>query len=222
MSSIEANETVGQMAVRLPAASRVFARHNIDFCCGGAKPLAEVCAAKGLDPAALLAEIEAERPTSDDVRWDEAELADLIDHILVRFHRPLDEELPRLEAMARRVRDVHGDEYERLERLNTVVYGLVAELKDHMHKEEQILFPWIRSGDGDTAQGPIQVMLMDHDQAAVALEQIRELTDDFAVPEGACNTWTALWLGLKQFDRELRDHIHLENNVLFPRALNGE
>ena len=108
---VTAETTVGSIAVKHPLATRVFARHNIDFCCGGGKPLAEVCTRLGLDIETVLDQIHQELATSDNPqhRWDQAPLGDLIDHILATYHRPLDEELPRLEAMARKVNTVHGD-----------------------------------------------------------------------------------------------------------------
>lgn len=222
MTSLSPTDTVARLAVRIPAASRVFMRHDIDFCCGGARPLDEACAARGLDPHAILAEIEAEAPDAGDTRWDQRPLSELIDHILEAYHVPLHAELPRLQAMARKVLTVHGDkDPERLTALVDVYEALAAELVGHLAKEENILFPWILQGRGATAGGPIQVMHMEHDSAGEALARLRELTDDFTPPPGACNTWRALWLGLEELDHELRAHIHLENNILFPRALQG-
>ena len=144
--TIQADSKVGDIATEHPLATRVFARHGIDFCCGGGKPLAEVCAQLGLAPATVLAEIETElaTPEVNDVRWDEAPLGDLVDHILATPHRPLDEELPRLEAMARKVVEVHREKQpEMLPELLAVYVGLKDELVGHMAKEEQILFPMI-------------------------------------------------------------------------------
>jgi regulator of cell morphogenesis and NO signaling len=213
---------VGQIAAEHPLATRVFARHGIDFCCGGGKPLGEVCNKRGLDAAAVLTEIESElaAPTATEDRWDQAPLSDLIDHILLAYHNPLAEELPRLEAMARKVVDVHRDKQpERLPELLSVYIGLKAELEQHMAKEEQILFPMIKSGQGAMAGGPVSVMEDEHDSAGRALKRLRELTDGYQAPEGACNTWRALWHGLAALEDALHQHIHLENNILFPRAL---
>lgn len=222
MTAMTSTDTVARLAIRVPAASRVFMRHDIDFCCGGNRRLADACAARGLDPEAILDEIRAEEPDEGDTRWDEQPVEQLIDHILDTYHAPLRGELPRLGAMARKVLNVHGDkDPERLTALVEVYEGLAAELHPHMMKEENILFPWILSGNGATAGGPIQVMHVEHESAGAALERIRELTDDFTPPPGACNTWRALWLGLEQLDYDLRAHIHLENNILFPRALRG-
>jgi regulator of cell morphogenesis and NO signaling len=220
--NINPDSKVGQIAAEHPLATRVFARHGIDFCCGGGKPLGEVCTQRGLDTVAVLAEIESElaTPSATEVRWDQAPLGDLVEHILAAYHKPLKEELPRLEAMARKVVDVHRDKQpETLPELLSVYLGLKAELEQHMAKEEQILFPMIQSGQGSMATGPISVMEHEHDSAGGALRRLRELTSGYEVPAEACNTWRALWHGLAALEESLHQHIHLENNILFPRAL---
>ena len=220
--SVTVETKVGQVAAEHPLATRVFARHGIDFCCGGGRPLGEVCEEKGLDAQAVLEEIrsELEAPGGSEVRWDQAPLGDLIGHILSAYHQPLKEELPRLESMARKVLDVHGDkDPERLAELLSVYLELKFELDQHVAKEEQILFPMIDSGQGAMADGPISVMRLEHDSAAAALRRLRELTNGYEVPAQACNTWRALWHGLAALEESLHRHIHLENNILFPRAL---
>jgi regulator of cell morphogenesis and NO signaling len=212
---------VGRLAAEAPLATRVLARHGIDYCCGGGVPLADACAARGLSVESVLAEIHRELVGSEGVEgWTGAPLDALIDHILSTYHRPLDQELPRIDAMARKVLGVHGDkDPQRLRAIVSTFAALKAELEQHMRKEEVILFPMIRQGHGPMAEGPIAVMQMEHDEAAVALRRLRELTDDFTVPEGACNTWRALWHALADFERAMHEHVHLENEVLFPRAL---
>jgi regulator of cell morphogenesis and NO signaling len=122
--------------------------------------------------------------------------------------------------MARKVLAVHGDkDRERLSEILDVYLGLKADLEQHMAKEEQILFPLIQSGQGALANGPISVMEREHDSAATALRRLRELTNDYEVPKEACDTWRALWHGLAALEESLHRHIHLENNILFPRAL---
>ena len=220
--TIPSDSTVGQIATEHPLATRVFHRHGIDFCCGGGKPLEEACAARGLNTDMVLEEIQKELAGADtqEQRWDQAPLKDLIDHILVTYHEPLREELPRLESMAGKVLEVHKEkDPETLSELLSVCVDLHAELKQHMSKEEQILFPMIRSGQGGMANGPISVMLHEHDSAATALRRLRELTRGYEVPAEACNTWRALWHGLAALEESLHQHIHLENNILFPRAL---
>jgi regulator of cell morphogenesis and NO signaling len=218
----DAKSKIGQIATEYPLATRVFARHGIDFCCGGGKPLGQVCEQKGIEVAQVIAEIEKEVSTTDEpqVRWDQAPLEALIEHILDTYHAPLREELPRLEAMAEKVLKVHGDkDPEMFSGLVRVFAGLKNELDQHMAKEEQILFPMILSGQGASASGPVSVMEQEHDSAGEALRRIRELTHDYQVPDEACTTWRALWHGLAELEAAMHRHIHLENNILFPRAL---
>ena len=220
--TITLETTVGQIASEYPLATRVFGRHHIDFCCGGGEPVGAVCLQQGLDPEAIMEEIHREIDTSngDVQRWDGAPLDDLIQHILTVYHAPLAAELDRLEAMARKVLDVHGSkEPVMLPELLNVYLALKTELVPHMRKEEDILFPMILHGQGAMAGGPISVMRNEHDSAGAALKRLRELTHDYQLREDACNTWRALWHGLAALEEELNQHIHLENNILFPRAL---
>ena len=211
---------VGQIATEYPLATRVFSRHNIDFCCGGGAPLREACESRGLDPESILAEIQEvlEERESEGERWDEAPIPDLVQHILVTYHAPLQTELPRLEEMARKVVRVHGDkDPERLRALLETFLGLRWELEDHMTREEKMLFPTIVA-DGETAVVPLDPFIDDHTATGEALERLRALTNDYRVPEEACNTWRALWHGLEALEGSLHQHVHLENNVLFKRV----
>ena len=220
-ATLTSDTTIGKIAADHPLATRVFARHHIDYCCGGGRPLGEVCLTRGLDPDRVLEEISAEiAPESQPAeRWVDAALPDLIDHILTAYHQPLHEELPRLETMVRKVVRVHGDkDPERLAALQSVYLELKAGLEDHMLKEEMILFPMILRGQVSAASGPVAVMLREHNDAGEALAQLRELTDGYTVPDGACNTWRALWHGLEALENAMHEHVHLENNILFPRA----
>ncbi len=220
--SINIETTVGQIATEHPLATRVFARHNIDYCCGGGSSLREVCNQNSLDTDVILAEIQNEIKSqeSNDKQWDKEPLTDLIDHILITYHRPLDEEIPRLESMVHKVYNVHGDKNpEMFSELRQVYLTLINEIRAHMMKEEQILFPMIKRGAGGMANGPINVMIQEHVSAGNALKRIRELTKNYQLPEEASNTWRALWHGLEAFEEALHHHIHLENNILFPRAL---
>jgi len=153
-------------------------------------------------------------------RWAEAPLSDLIDHILIHYHQPLNADLQRLESIGREVLDRHRDKAEStLSDLLRTFQGLKAELEQHMAKEEQILFPMIKQGQGAMADGPISVMEHEHENANAALTRLRTLTNDYEVPDGACDDWRALWQGLESLEASLHEHIHLENDILFPRAL---
>lgn len=212
---------VGEIATRHPLATRVFARHGIDFCCGGGVALAKACAKRGLDTTAVLREIEQTiaTPSAEDTRrWDGVPVAQLVHHIVEHYHVPLREELPRLESMARKVFRVHGDkDPAQLGGLLEAFLELQKELGEHLQAEEETLFPAILARDAEPAP-PLAPLIDDHSRVGLALRRIRELTNDFTVPEGACNTWNALWHGLAALETELHQHIHLENNILFPQV----
>jgi regulator of cell morphogenesis and NO signaling len=217
---IQTSQPLSRIALTYPAASRVFHRHGLDYCCGGARPLAEACRKAGLDADAIAREIEAEEThATDAVRWDERPLPELVDHILARYHAPLREELGRLLAMAEKVERVHHEKPHAPHGLAKHLRQVVDAVEDHLQKEEQILFPAIQAGHGQSLSMPVHVMEQEHDDHGASLRRTRALTRDLTPPQDACTTWRALYLGLEELERELMDHIHLENNVLFPRAL---
>lgn len=217
MTTIHQNLTIGQIAARMPASIRVFEKYQIDFCCGGGTAFFEACQARGLDPAAVLAEIDAAaaRPADESTDWQTAPLDRLIDHIIETHHIYLKAQLPRLEAMIEKVVGTHGSA---VPAISEIFGPMKAELEAHLMKEEMILFPMIRAAKPG-AIGPIRVMLAEHDSAGEALERLRTVTGGYTVPEGACNTWRGLYFELADLERDLHRHIHLENNILFPRAL---
>ncbi len=211
--------TLADLATTRPAASRIFHAHGLDFCCRGRTPLESACAALGLDPSAILAEIERADVPTDARRWDLAPLPDLIAHIEGWYHARLRHELPLLVEMAEKVESAHAAKA-------SCPHGLAAHLRemhlavlDHLMKEERILFPMIRAGRGPDASAPIQVMELEHDDHAATLRRTREITSQLVPPPEACATWRALYLRLFALEEELMEHIHLENNVLFRRAL---
>jgi regulator of cell morphogenesis and NO signaling len=216
--------TVADFAAQRPKSIKVFQQHGIDFCCGGKRPLEAACAEAGVALDTLVREIEAAEQGPGAARqWQEEPLPALIDHIITRYHRPLDGELPRLRAMVQRVLEVHGErDPERLQAIAKTFAVMEAEIWPHMRKEEAILFPWIRGGNGPDAGAPIRVMQHEHDVLGDLLKKMRELTRDYTPPLDACATWRGLYQGLHDLEVDLHEHIHLENNVLFPRALAGQ
>ncbi len=216
---ITVESRVGEIAAHHPLATRVFARHGIDFCCGGGVELRRACERRGLSPEEIVSEMEQEiaGASGDPGGWLEAPLVDLVDHIVGAFHVPLHEELPRLEAMSRKVARVHADRDPegRLPAIRDTLVALKAELESHMEREERELFPRLLAADSEV---PVAPYVDDHEEAGAALARLRELTDDYRPPADACNTWRALWAGLEALEREMHEHVHLENNVLFPRA----
>jgi regulator of cell morphogenesis and NO signaling len=210
-----ADRTVGEIAATLPGATGVFRRHKLDFCCGGTARLEVAARDKGLDLAALIAELQALSPDDDgDVPAD----ADaLIDHILERYHEVHRRELPELLRLAVRVEKAHVDHPEVPAGIAAILRTVAEEMEDHLQKEEQILFPLMRSGGHPMIGQPISVMRHEHDGHGENLRKIAELANDFEAPADACNSWRGLYAGLRKFTDDLMMHIHLENNILFPR-----
>jgi len=230
MTTIYTTRTVGDLVSERPGRSRIFEELDIDYCCGGKKPLEEASRAKGLDPAAVAERLrEADTaPGAGEADCAGMSLTALIDHIVAAHHEYLRRELPRLADLLAKVVERHGARETRLAETQRVFQGLKAELDMHMRKEEQILFPAIREMEetnGPSSFGcgflssPIGVMEMEHDSAGAALERLRELTDAYTPPDWACNTYRAVLDGLEALERDLHQHIHKENNILFPRAL---
>lgn len=223
---IDASDHLADLATRHAGASRVFHRYGLDFCCHGAISLKDACAKKGLDLEQVLRELRAEVDRDGDrdpapSGWQDEPLPELIDFIVAQYHNGHRQEIVRLVEMAQRVEAVHGDKASCPNGLAALVATMREELEQHMQKEEQILFPMLRAGRGADANAPIRVMEAEHEDHAANLERVRALTKDFVPPEEACGTWRALYLGLADFEMELMRHVHLENHVLFPRALRG-
>ena len=210
-----AGQAIGQIAVELPGATAIFRRLKLDFCCGGQISLQDACAQKGLDTASVLAQL-APLQREETVAPDAQDPAALIDHILTRYHAVHREQLPELVRMARRVEAVHRDHPAVPVGLATLLESMEAELLEHMEKEEQVLFPALEQ-DGLGVDGPIGVLRDEHTGHGALLEQLAALTSDHTPPLGACNTWRALYAGTAQLTEDLISHIHLENNLLFPR-----
>jgi regulator of cell morphogenesis and NO signaling len=211
----QAQQAIGQIAVDLPGATAIFRRLKLDFCCGGQVPLAQACASKGLDTDAVLTELA--RLKRDDQAPDAQVPAALIDHILTRYHAVHREQLPELIRMARRVEAVHRDHPAVPVGLAALLENMEVELLEHMEKEEQVLFPAIEGGASGLG-GPIGAMRDEHTGHGALLERLAALTTDHTPPPGACNTWRALYAGTAQLTDDLISHIHLENNVLFPKV----
>jgi len=216
--SVTPAQSLAELATRIPAASRVFREAGLDYCCGGKKSLGDACAAKGLDPQALITAIQSQGVPAEPT-WDQRPLVALVSHIVERFHLPLRRELPELHAMATKVEQKHGEKASCPRGLAAHLAGIQEAVFSHLDKEEQILFPMIVAGRGAFATGPIQMMEMEHDEHGANLARTRAMTGDFTAPPEACPTWQALYLRLHELEGDLMDHIALENNILFPRAL---
>lgn len=229
MNAAEIEKTVGQWVVERPSRARVFERLGIDYCCGGKHPLRQACAQKGLDYDAVLAELDCGE-TVPEVRarnWASASLTDLCNHIEQTHHAYLKQELPRLEFLTTKVAARHGDHRPALREVHQVFATMKTEMDAHMMKEERVLFPLCRQLDlaeelpsmhCGSVGNPIEVMIREHEHAGNALAQIRALTDNYSCPPDACNTYRALFDSLAQLEHDLHEHVHKENNILFPKA----
>ena len=230
----ESSVTVAEIAASSLPAVRVFERLGIDYCCGGKRPLGEVCQEKGLDADAVQRELDAAASAreSTDCDWKAAPLRELVDHIVGTHHEYLKREFQPLADRLEKVYRVYNERYgPTLTGLPEVYSGLRSELEMHMFKEERILFPAIVAAESAASSGaplprtpfgplanPIGMMQAEHDSAGQALARIRTITGNFAIPDYACVTYRALMSGLQELEQDLHLHIHLENNILFPRA----
>ncbi|WP_198376267.1 iron-sulfur cluster repair di-iron protein [Neoroseomonas rubea] len=206
-----ATRPIGEIAASLPGATAIFRRHKLDFCCGGAARLADAAPAEALPD--IEAELAALAPATDEAPQ---ETDALIDHILTRYHAVHRREVSELARMARRVEAVHRDHPAVPRGLAALLERMAFEMEAHMTKEEQALFPMMRAG-APTLSVPIGIMRDDHDDHGERLRELEALTNGHVPPEGACTTWRALYNGTAKFAADLVEHIHLENNVLFPR-----
>lgn len=230
-------KTVREIALEQPSSIRVFEHYGIDYCCGGRKPLAEACATGKLEADTVIAALEAAAkvaaPSGRD--WSRASLESLSGHIVATHHMYVKKELPRLAELALKVVARHGATKPELKVIQIALSRLDEELSQHLAKEEAILFPYIiqleRASVAGTARphgcfgtiaNPIAMMTQEHDAAGTLLAEIRLLSHNFVPPADACPTYHAFYDGLKEFERDLHQHIHLENNILFPRAIDLE
>lgn len=208
------DRTVGEIASHLAGATALFRQHKIDFCCGGDVSLADAAAQRGIEISDLEAALGALAAAPPDAP---PESAALVAHILARFHDTHRRELPELVRLARRVEAVHREHPQAPRGIGDLLERAAAELEDHMSKEEQVLFPAMQAGYQGSLDMPIRVMRHEHDEHAAIMRGLEELTHGFTAPENACHSWRALYAGVEKLVTELSEHIHLENNVLFPR-----
>jgi len=236
MTTLHTQATVGELVKARPSRSRVFEQLNIDYCCGGKFPLADACAKRGADVQQVLrllqeADAQADQRDGELVDADAMGLAELADHIERTHHAYLRKELPRLDQMTDKVNQVHGDADPRLADVRRAFQALQEELASHMMKEERILFPMIQMLESaadlpafhcGSIANPIRQMEAEHDSAGHALKIMHNATDEYQPPDWACNTYRAMLDGLAHLERDLHQHIHKENNVLFPKAVDLE
>ncbi len=206
---------VGEIAANMAGATSVFRRLGIDFCCHGDMRLDEAARRRGIDVALVADELSRLDETQSLALPEDT--GALIDHICTRYHEVHRQQMPELITLSRRVEQVHAGKPGVPAGLADLLQQALGELEVHMRKEELILFPAMRRQGTGPLDGPISHMRDDHVDHGEVLERVVKLTDDFTRPEGACGTWRALYAGASQLRDDLIEHIHIENNILFPR-----
>jgi regulator of cell morphogenesis and NO signaling len=235
---IAAEKTVRDLALEIPGATRVLEKLGIDYCCGGARPINEACQAAGVtleEIAQSLSTQAATQPSADSRDWMTESLSALITHIVEKHHVFTREELDRIEQLLAKVCSVHGEKRRELSQIQALFAALKTELLIHMSKEENILFPYIKRLEAAISAGlpppmpmfgsvrnPVRMMMVEHDAAGDVLYRIRLLSGGFNAPADACTTFKTLYQALEGLEHDLHQHIHLENNILFPGAVRME
>ena len=225
---------VGDIVRNYPGAAKVFASYNIDFCCGGEKPLEQVCSKKELDLDKIVEKVHQEKNSESGItprfdRWNPGFLANYIEE---NHHTYVREGIPVILKWANKVAKVHGHWKPELVKINNLFLEIAEEMHNHLEKEEQQAFPLIREME-NKADDPAELNLLsdrfaklndemksEHEEAGGKMAEIQELSNNFTPPEEACNTFRALYNALEEFQKDLHQHIHLENNILFPKATN--
>ena len=227
--------TVREVAARVPESTRLFETLKIDYCCGGNRPLTEACASAGVEVDNVMEQLSAlgkSAPGYRAVDFEKLSLTELITHILETHHVFTKSEMDRIQALIAKVIGAHGANHTELFTVGELFQRLCADLKPHMFKEEQILFPYIVAMEQaetrdqpvllapfGTVKNPIRMMMMEHDTAGDILRRLRAVTSDYRVPSDGCISYQTLYQALEGFEKDLHQHIHLENNVLFPKAV---
>jgi len=238
LMTLTTTKTVREYAIETPQTIPVFEKLGIDYCCGGNRPLDEACAAANVDLEEVLQSLEVaiaapSRPNERELQA--GSLAELISHIVRTHHVFVRTRVPEIAKLIEKVNTKHGANHPELEKIRTVFDSLGEELMMHLMKEENILFPYIERMEESAVQrepilpapfgtvaNPVRMMEHEHDNAGIALKILRETSRNFTAPADACTSYRALYTALEEFEKDLHQHIHLENNVLFPRAVEME
>ncbi len=237
--SVSTARTVRELALEIPEATRIFEKAGIDYCCGGGKSLGEACAAANLSVDEVVDSLEfaeqAARTKQKDRNWQAEPLADLVAHINSTHHKYTREEIARLGPLFDKVVSVHGKNHPELQHIRATFRGLAQELTMHMMKEEAVLFPYIVRMEESviqrepvlpppfgSVQNPVAMMMHEHDSAGEALRAMRQASAGYTPPDDACISYQTLYRALGDFEKDLHQHIHLENNIMFPRAIEME
>jgi len=233
---LSTNKSVRELALEVPAATRVFEKLGIDYCCGGEQSLADACAIADVKFEDVLLELtKASQAQKEDLSFQTATLEELIYHVVGKHHSLTRLEIGRLNALLEKVCTAHGENHPELFKINLLFRELAADLENHMMKEERVLFPYvIRMEAGakqhvplfrppfGTVANPVRMLMLEHDRAGELLKEIRVLSSNYVPPSDGCLSYQTLYTSLEALEKDLHQHIHLENNILFPRAVELE
>jgi len=227
------DRTVGDFVAEDYRTAKVFERYGIDFCCGGKVALSEACREKGVDPAAIIREIEAVKSeplerSQDFASWG---LPFLSDFIVNTHHSYLNENTGQIAVYANKIAEVHGDHHPEVIEIAGIFARIATDMAAHLREEEEVLFPAIKridaarkagvlpgAGDLETLRASLNKLNQEHDAIGDAVHTIRDLSRGYAIPDDVCNTFVVTYRKLKEFEDDLHKHVHLENNILFPKA----
>lgn len=234
--SLTMERTVRELALEIPSAAKVFEQLGIDYCCGGKQTLDQACRAAGVETGKVVTALDAAQSSGDAkgsaTDWPSAPLADLIAHISRTHHEYTRQAIARLGPLFDKVCSVHGTNHPELLQLRDTFRNLGGELTTHLMKEELVLFPYVERMEESvlqhepilpppfgSVQNPVAMMEHEHDSAGDALRALRTGSNGFAPPSDACTSYQVLYRSLAELEADLHQHIHLENNILFPRAI---
>lgn len=235
--TINAGTKVKEIALSSPGARTILEDAGIDYCCGGGKSLQDACSSASIPEEELLRRLQlnSERVDPDEKQWAMAPLAELTKHIRERHHQYVRDAIPRVRALLAKVRGKHGSKHSELDEIEALFAAVAREMLMHMQKEEQILFPYIDSLEQAaksgtemeppffaTVKNPVNAMMKEHDSAGELMRRIRQASHGYQPPEDACTSYRAAYEALEEFEKDLHLHVHLENNILFPRAVEME
>lgn len=233
---IQKDSKIGEVVAQNFHTALIFEKHGLDFCCGGKKSIFEACEEKGIESENLITEIQrADESDSSHMHFDRWEIDFLVDYIINNHHSYVTTAIPTIEHHLQKVISAHAEKHSEVVIIAAIFDGLKEELLAHLQKEEKMLFPYIRkmfiASKNDfelsyppfgTVENPVQVMEHEHENAGKAMVNIRRLSNDYTPPSDACSTFRVLYNELKEFEDDLHTHVHLENNILFPKAVELE
>jgi len=226
----EQPDTIAQLAISMPSSLSTLERLGIDYCCNGQRSIAAACRDAGVTRHELMLLVSEHAPARNEPSFDDKSLTEIVRYILDTHHVYTRDAMTALPALGSKVRERHGANHHELLQLDILVRQLADDLFPHMEKEEQVLFPYIVALDADespsscfgSARNPVRMMMLEHEAVGDLLRDIRRVTNNFALPDDACTSYRALFAGLEDFEHDVHRHIHIENNILFPRAIEAE